>query len=56
LVIEPGNRISRNLGRGFDPMTLSTAIFRGIGVSRASGVARSPSRKIKDIWSQKGFV
>ena len=47
-VIEPGQDASRKPGQRFDPITLSTAIFSGTGLSSAAGwpassTARSPS-------------
>ncbi len=52
LVTGSGTRMSINPGNGSDPITLSTAIFKGSGVRRVSGVARNSSSKIPRIWSQ----
>ena len=40
------DRASSTRGTGWEPMTLSTAICSGSGLSRARGVDKSPSTKV----------
>ena len=49
-----GTNPSRKPGSGCEPITLSTAIARGTGVSRASGAASMLMMKMAAMWSRYG--
>ena len=49
-----GSSIWRNAGSGWAPMTLSTAIFSGSGVSNPSGLDSRSRPKMPAIFSQCG--
>ncbi len=49
-----GTKPSRKPGSGSEPITLSTAIARGTGVSRASGAASMLMMKMAAMWSRYG--
>ena len=44
-----GTKGTRKAGRGSEPSTLSTPIFKGSGINKASGVANSCNKKINQL-------
>jgi hypothetical protein len=52
--MESGSSARSQDGSGRDPSTVSTAIFSGSGVSRATGVDRSCRARMPRIESQYG--
>jgi hypothetical protein len=48
-VMNPGRIVSRKPGRLLDPITLSTAMASGTGLSSTAGVARSSTARSPSI-------